>query len=248
MQIEEFNYIWDKIVYGAVINVYDELKKRDFVSQHNIALRSLGVDGQFHNDVYEGYSKARKELKSKYFFLPDGKIDDSLMDCHKIAACMCRSLIENKAFSFDFDPCKAIPGFVSTCNYNVAWLVSVGIVKMFLLRSLKRQLDHGVAEDRDANYRRYVLLREATPLFFPPVNRGHDSYDVCIIKMLALNDWYQNGFDMLSYANIMFCIESYNMSEITRVSAESKIQELEAHSKDKAKQSGDPETLYNSEE
>lgn len=62
-----------------------------------------------------------------------------------------------------------------------------------------------------------ACLKSRENLYVPPASKLNDkleSYNVCMIKMLASNDIQGRDLDLLAYSNIMFLLEAYNMKQL----------------------------------
>lgn len=93
--------------------------------------------------------------------------------------------------------------FVAMSNYAVAFLASNYYCICFYCPI-----------QRDGKDELYSKLEEQGTFLFPETNKGHDSYVQGRIKVLALNDAYKNDFDILTYADMLFWIEQYNISRL----------------------------------
>lgn len=138
-------------------------------------------------------------MKSNYYDASNSDNDPSnRIDNHKIAACLCYSLLHNKVFSFNVD--RDMPKHLFTINYEVAYSVSLSFIYAMLIVQYKN-----VGRDDLAD----KLMKQGT-LYVPDTASSHDDYHTGSIHTLALNDIYGNTFDVLAYANKMFWIEFYN--------------------------------------
>lgn len=102
---------------------------------------------------------------------------------------------------------KNTPMAIALSNYAVAFLASNYVLYMFLLSDF----------ERDGKIELYNKLKTQGTFIFPQTNKGHDPYVQGRIKTLALNDTYGNDFDILTYADMLFWIELYNIDRLKRI-------------------------------
>lgn len=178
-------------------NIAQLLRELYSVEQYfDFQIRELS---EYKETLYISYVENRSELKENFFYRGvNQNTDENLIDIHKISACFCKSVIENKVFRFKL--IDQIPVQILLCNYCAAFSISVGIMYFNLLAEYKRG-------QKDVLYNK---LKEQKQFYFPPTNPGHDSYPYGRIKTLALNDIYGLDFDLLAYADMMYWIEEYN--------------------------------------
>ena len=190
-----YNYIWDEIILKTIKNIedsFDEETKR----KYNFSVRNTFL---LKNKVYSDYDSIKNRLKANYYdATKNGDACQSRIDNHKIAACICYSLIENKIFKFDIDGDMPTEMFVS--NYRVAYMASLSFIYTVLI---SRYIRNGREDYADK------LLKQKK-LILPETSIGHDEYNLGRIHTLALNDLYGNTFDVLTYSDMMFWIEYYN--------------------------------------
>lgn len=86
-------------------------------------------------------------------------------------------------------------------NYSVAFLTALQVMHLMMLA------DH--MNDKDPTL--FHRLEAQETFQFPETNRGHDGYLQGRIKTLALNDIYDIDFDVLSYADMLYWLEKYNI-------------------------------------
>ena len=149
--------------------------------------------------IRDEYDRTRAELKNRCYEQPfDLESDSHLIDHHKIAACFCKALITKKLFAFQMD--ETVSENMIRSNYELAYTVSLRIIYNFLVESYKFAGESRLKEK----------LLDQKRLHVPKTTPSHEDYNLGRIKALALNDFYNVEFDLLSYSNIMFWIECYN--------------------------------------
>lgn len=199
MKESTFSYIWDEVVEKAIENVEESLDgaERD---KYNFKKNNLNV---IKKHVSRDYNDIKSFLKKYYYDTSkSAKNPRNRIDNHKIAACICYSLIQNKVFSFDV--MDGMPESMFVANYEVAYTVSLGFIYTTLLAQYRRL---GKFEYADK-------LAKQGKLLVPVTSLGHDEYHDGRIHTLALNDIYGNAFDLLTYSDMMFWIEYYNRQKL----------------------------------
>ncbi|MCM1087906.1 MAG: hypothetical protein NC419_07090 [Muribaculaceae bacterium] len=192
-----YNFLWERVIEPQIINIAQLLKELYSVDQvYDFQIRELN---EYKETLYINYMETKDILKEKFFYQgANQNADENLIDIHKISACFCKSIIENKVYRFKL--IDQIPVQVLFCNYCAAFSISVGIMYVNLLAEYKQ-------EQKIVQYNK---LKDQRQFYFPPTNLGHDSYPYGRIKTLALNDIYGVDFDLLAYADMMYWIEEYN--------------------------------------
>lgn len=188
MTKDDFNEIWTKVVAVPGKAVYDSIEayKKDY------SINTLLWDEHYKKSVHEAYEQNKIQLKQQYY-----KGETQRIDQHKIAACLCKALIDNMMFSFELK--NNIPEQIAFINYQIAYLASTGIVYLYLMDYYWR------IENNDA----LKKLSDMHQLAIPATTVGHDSYNMGRLKTLGLNHIYGNDFDLLTYSDMMFWLEQY---------------------------------------
>lgn len=199
MRDETFKYIWDEIVLKT-IDSFEGLFTEEEKSRYQFKIRKLN---RIEKEVFLDYNSIKSHLKNNYYDTSKSNHDlKNRIDNHKIAACICCSLLQNKIFSFEvYDN---MPKRMFTINYELAYTVSLGFIFTTLVAQYKN-----IGKEDFAN----KLLQQKT-LVVPQTSFGHDEYHDGRIHTLALNDIYGNTFDILTYSDMMFWIEYYNRQMI----------------------------------
>ncbi len=193
MTLETFDYIWEQGIVKAVESVISEISADD-ITEFKIQ-KDLSADIKMQ--VRNAYDDARQEIRQKYFNAGDNS--ENLIDGHKICACITKALLSVRLVRFDTSR-NDIPIEVVYSNYAIAFLGGIYVLYLFVLSDYRRS----------GNSECYNALKEQATFYFPRTNQGHDDYAQGRIKTLALNDYYGNDFDILTYADMLFWIELYN--------------------------------------
>ena len=193
MKDKTFRYIWKELVLNTIesykFDFDDEEKKK-----YKFECRNLkDVKRRIHAD----YNSIKRDLKKNYYNASKNNVENRI-DNHKIAACICYSLIRNKLFSFEVR--DNMPKRMFMINYELAYTVSLAFIYATLVAQYKNIGRNDLADK----------LLEQKRLFVPETSFGHDEYHAGRIQTLALNDIYGNSFDILTYSDMMFWIEYYN--------------------------------------
>jgi hypothetical protein len=191
-----FDFIWKTFIKKSIENFIVTISEEE-KQKYKIIIRD---QRQIKKQVYKDYEAQRNLLKKRYY---DGSISNGKIDEHKITACLCYSLIKNK--SIEYKLVENLPLNILFANYQIAYNSSIGIVFGYLLDFYSSK----------NNNKEFEILSKNQSVFLPSTSEEHDDYDICIIKMLTLNDLYGNSFDLLAYSNIMFCLEEYNKTYIS---------------------------------
>lgn len=185
-----FDYIWDNIIVVSAKAIFRSIDENDR-NKSNFVLHCSQLD---HDNVFEIYIDVRNRLKQFYHYGNNNM--ERKIDIHKVAACFASVLMSYKLFSFEMNSDTVDAIFLS--NANLAYSVSLGIVKMDLL--YKYQSDASIFNSLIEN-----------DLFIPKTTIGHDHYHEGRIKTIALNDVFENDFDILTYSDMLYWIELYNI-------------------------------------
>ena len=193
MSSETFDYLWDQGIIRAANDVYASISDLE-VSEFTVRLDS---SSDAKEQVLGAYDEARQELRQRYF--NEGANSENLIDGHKICACITEALLKIRLVRFDTSKAN-VPLDIVYSNYAIAFLAGIYVLYLFLLSDYKKEQNEVC----------YSLLKKQATFFFPKTHQGHDEYAQGRIKTLALNDYYGNDFDVLTYADMLFWIETYN--------------------------------------
>ena len=185
-----FDYIWDNIVMVTANEICRSIGKEE-AEQTDFKLRNSSEE---HNQVYKLYVEVKDRLKQFYHYGNNSM--NRRIDIHKVAACFASVLMKYKLFTFNMNEYVTDAIFLS--NANLAYSVSLGIIKMNLLFKYK---------DNESICNRI----KTSDLFIPQTTEGHDSYHKGRIKTIALNDVFECDFDILTYSDMLYWIELFNI-------------------------------------
>ena len=196
MKDKTFDYIWTNIISKAIESVAAKNVGSASIECHFVARK----ESQLKKAILKDYLYIRDVIKKNYYSNDENGSEngDGLIDNHKIAACICWSVLKNKPFKFELRENMPVEMYVS--NYEVAYTASVGFIYCMLIAQYRFNGYTKFAEQLEKNGR----------LLVPKTSLSHDGYSVGRIHALALNDMYGNQFDLLAYADMMFWIEFYN--------------------------------------
>lgn len=200
MDKASFDYIWDEIIEKTIEKVNNMMSYED-KNRYCFKVRDRF---QLKNGIEKDYNSIKNQLKRYYYDSSNEENNDNRIDNHKIAACLCYSLIQNKVFAFDVKNGMSKEMFLS--NYKVAYYVGLQEIYVMLLAQYKKMGESGY----------YSKLLNQGELVVPNTSEGHDEYHEGRIRTLALNDMYGNTFDVLTYSDMMFWIEYYNRQVIEK--------------------------------
>lgn len=196
MKRTTFNYIWENGINKAIKDVWKDIQKYD--SDYHIHNR----EDKIYETVLAEYNIARENIRNNFFYCGVNK--DKLIDIHKICSCITYAMVNVKVFSFEIK--KEVPLKLLLANYTVAFLSGLYCLYLFIVSDSLRKDSKIKFEDTN----------KIKTFSFPTTNPGHDSYIQGRIKTLALNDCEGIDFDLLTYADMFFWIETYIKSNIIK--------------------------------
>ena len=141
------------------------------------------------------YEQNREKLKNDYFFFK--RDPEHLIDKHKIGACLAKAILDLSPMSFSKD--RNIPWLMKASNQALAFYTSVNLISILLDAFYLRE-----------NIDLSSIRPEQTIIHYPITTAGHEPYSVGVIKTLVLNDYYNNEFDLLAFADRLYWIEHFN--------------------------------------
>lgn len=199
-----FDFIWDKVILGIIERAVAELDS-DYKNKCDIDVIDLS---RYKKKLEELYKKKREWLKRVYLPLDN----EPILDMHKIGAVLCRSIIGYKPISFDLEKTqkyiednkkqKDKKWFIDNVavNYKIAFYVSVGLVYIEMVGTLKKN-----KKDAEAK-----MVMSDGSLNFYPKSPHHEDFPISCIIGLMTNDLANRDFDYLSYSAMLFQLERYN--------------------------------------
>lgn len=142
------------------------------------------------------YNEYRDIVHNTYFIGEEDQ--EKIMDIHKICACFAKAIVDISPMSFKVS--DQIPWPVKASNYMLAFYSSIHMLYEFL-----------VAEYALCKMNSFEdALIKKKKFGYPATSAGHDVYTKGRVRAIATQDIYDNGLDILSYADMLFWIEYYN--------------------------------------
>lgn len=213
---KSFDFLWEKVIAPTIVAGYESMDE-EFKARCNCGYAYSNLD-DYKNDLMSFYREKREWLKKVY--LPHNP--HPRLDAHKLGAVLCRSMLAYKPIYFRFDAAKRFvenkfqdqdevshtDWFVQNLyvNYRIAFYVSIGIVYLNLLFNYQDDDNENSFFDLEG----FEYFRKAETLKFYPKSPHHDSFENSCIIALQKNDILGRNFDYLTYAIMLFQIESYN--------------------------------------
>lgn len=202
MKVTTFDVFWDKAILPYCQKTFDELPSELVQSYHVM----LNVHSTMKSKICDYYDYYRQIIHQQYF----GNRKNSLMDRHKISACLIAAIIKCRPISYSMSQTPPSPLILS--NYKIAFFS--GLRGLCLLRISQWLSDGNMSDLADA-------LHEQKNFTFPKTNEGHDEYSLGCIKSIALTDLQGYSFDFLAYSNILYWIERFNEENLFRLVTQS---------------------------
>lgn len=184
-----FDEIWDNIIVPISSNLGNKIK--DIDNRAQITICNLPQDKELFKSLYES---TRDTLKQLYHFNNLDKVRK--IDIHKVGACLASVIMEYKIFKFEVDESTSDEVFLS--NARLAYSVSLAIIKENLLFKYRD----------DEDIMNYVKTHK---LYMPRTTEGHDRFSLGRAKTLMLNNVFLEKFDLLSYSDMLYWIELFNI-------------------------------------
>lgn len=239
-QCEHFNKVlYPKIIIPAIINA-NRHTDDEFVK--SVGLVNCSNNEQYISRLGNIYEEKRDWLKQIYYGSIANRDNSNsfMLDMHKIAAVLCRSVIACKPFKFntkaaakyksDNNKNQDIKWVVENylINYKVAVDVAFGVCAFDLVDRL------GEEENSGTELFIHDQLIELTNLgcldyYSKPILRQtHSPFYYSLIEMLATNDTHGRSFDYLGFATICFQLQQYNVLNYNYIKIKEKYNELNA--------------------
>lgn len=187
-----YDYVWKEVIYPNIKMLLNEIPEND-IEAFEITVSDEKILKRL---IFLNYEKKKNRLKEIYHF--DNGEDDRRIDVHKVAACFAAVLMEDKVFNFSIK--DGLTDEIFLLNAKLAYNVSIDIILMALVYYYIKRGNEDIAN----------TILEKGYLYVPPTSNGHDEYNIGRIKTIALNDVFENEFDILTYSDMMFWIEHYN--------------------------------------
>lgn len=195
MNREDFDYLWLNCIKPVQTMLYESICSKIINAEKLYCFQAKSSEDTV-DDLYNTYEKIR--IRTRRLFFDCGENDENKMDSHKISACITAALIEKPIFSFDLNgtPDERI----LMVNYEMAFHGGMSVLYALALSE---------AIENKSDFFDSLLMQEG--FRYPQTNLGHDEYVLGRVKTLALNDAVGLEFDVLTYADMLFWIELYNI-------------------------------------
>ena len=184
-----FNEIWENIIIPISKNLHNRIMNIDKDAQ--ISVYNLPQDKENFKTMYES---TRDTLKQLYHYNNSDKV--RRIDIHKVAACFASVIMDYKIFKYKVDEETSDEVFLS--NARLAYSVSLAIIKENLLYKYRDNQE----------ILNYINTHK---LYMPRTTEGHDRFSLGRAKTLMLNNIFLEKFDLLSYADMLYWIELFNI-------------------------------------
>lgn len=184
-----FDKIWDGIIIPMTNLLLERIKSADDNAQIDVC--NLPQDKAAVKEIYEN---TKKELKQLYHY--NSNDEEKKIDIHKVAACFASVLMEYKIFRYEIN--EGISDEVFLSNARLAFSVSLAIIKDNLLYKYRCDKDK-------------TSWLATHKLYMPQTTEGHDTFSLGRAKTLMLNSIFLNTFDILSYSDMLYWVELFNI-------------------------------------
>lgn len=215
----KFEYFWANSIYPSIEQCLEEAQSNypSFLKDAKLEQKDLE---KIKNDIERCYLSIRENMK-KYNHI-DG--DGGCLNAPKLAAIICKSLIDNKIFTYTdeylkkkFD-CKGNE-LLDTLfiNYKVALYSALNIMRADIITKCSYNIDN--LNNEDSNYEelftnnKEMIKKLDTNKSLKIYNYGSETYDsfkASIIKNLAYCDTCGLPFDFISFSIILEGLCEYN--------------------------------------
>ena len=198
MKPESFDVLWSKAVLPYSKKVYADLSA-NCIETYQI---HLNTSTEFKDKLFSTYNIYRDILHKRYF---NGG-DNALMDFHKICSCIIGALVICRPISYLMK--NDLPSEVFLSNYKIAFFS--GVKSLYLFRFAQLSQEPNAGDLLETLYQQGMFK-------FPKTQFGHDEYSLGRIKALALTYSYNQPFDILAYADMLYWIERFNMENLVKI-------------------------------
>lgn len=200
-----FDELWDGIVVPMSNDLHNRMIEVDKYT--DVSVCNLPQDKVNFKKLYES---TKDTLKQLYHYNNSEKIRK--IDIHKVAACFASVLMEYKVFRYEINEHTSDEVFLS--NARLAYNVSLAIIKENILYKYK--------DDKDL-----LQFISTHKLYMPKTTEGHDRFSLGRTKTLMLNSIFLGKFDILSYSDMLYWIELFNIMILENKKASEYIEDSE---------------------
>lgn len=184
-----FDELWDGYIVPMSNELYNRMIELD--KSTKVTVCNLPQDKV---DFKEMYENTKDTLKQLYHYNNTDKVRK--IDIHKVAACFASVIMEYKIYKFEVVEETSDEVFLS--NARLAYNISLTIIKENILY-------------RYRNDEKTLEFVRTHKLYMPKTTDGHDKFSLGRTKTLMLNDIFLDGFDILSYSDMLYWIELFNV-------------------------------------
>lgn len=151
--------------------------------------------------LYE-YNKLRDDCKKQHFDAEEPEdYEDILLDRHKVAACIAGAILSAKPLDAPPVPKKGRYKMSYFANETLALFSALGIVKSFIESDKENKIKLDGEQKSDFSKNGFIFPKSA-----------HDDYIIWLIFLL--HESSKIGFNVLSFSNILYLLETYTFSQI----------------------------------
>lgn len=201
-----FDEIWSSIVVPMSNNLYNRIQGS---CNAEIFVRNLPQDKEIIRTMY---MTTRDTLKQLYHYNNSDMV--RTIDIHKVGACFASVIMEYKIFRYEINEQTSDEVFLS--NAQLAYSVSLAIIKENLIYKY-----------RDKKNEKILNFLTTNKLYMPKTTKGHDKFSLGRAKTLMLNSIFLEDFDILSYSDMLYWIELFNIMILEDNKAINYIEETE---------------------
>lgn len=212
IDIQDFDFIWDNWIV-PLINKLPNQMDAEFKDKTGFSIRDLEpIKVAASKYFVDKRDSVKKEYYGNY---PSVVLDKHLMDFHKLSAVLCRTMIENKVYTYDVNLCIQYIENKNISSKDTDWLVHNALINfrlafyssiVLLYQSMLFRLEPSEKE-------LYEKLKAQKKLnLYTTISAGktHESFENSLVLDLAKRDINNRSFDCFLYSTIMYQLEEYN--------------------------------------
>ena len=200
IDIQDFDFIWDNWMV-PLINKLPNQMDAEFKEKTGFSIRDLEpIKVAASKYFVDKRDSVKKEYYGNY---PSVVLDKHLMDFHKLSSVLCRTMIENKVYTYDVNLC--IQYWLvhnALINFRLAFYSSIVLLyqsMLFRLEPSEKELYEKLKAQKRLNL--YTAISAA---------KTHESFENSLVLDLAKRDINNRSFDCFLYSTIMYQLEEYN--------------------------------------
>lgn len=213
IDIQDFDFIWNKWLLPLIKDLVEQMD-REFKEKTGFAVKDLDL---IKGIASEFFIKKRDAVKKEYYGdYPGEVLEKHLMDFHKLSAVLCRTMIENKVYTYDVNACIKYIEEHHIDSKNTDWLVHNALINfrlafyssvvllyqsmLFRLKSTETDLYEKLKKEKKLNLYTVKVSKDQV----------HESFENSLVLDLAKRDINNRSFDCFLYSTIMYQLEEYN--------------------------------------